>query len=294
MLDRNPFNNPNAGAQRSYVKWEAKTGVLACVDPNEGGTRNEVQPGTQVIFDNGATCCGHVRFSQYAEFLAPRGQPEPQVPDDVVDARLATKLMVVVQGHGGLRPWVVTGDIALIQMSNFCRLAELRPEAALGQIPIAIFRGKIPRPTANGLFFAPVFELIDFIDRDENFFGPRIVPPPPQRVETMPPAPQIAAPSAVAEMPVAVKSIAETFAPMPQPSPAQALTPPWEVAHQAPVATTAAPQAPPASAVPWIAPAAPWPGPAPAPVAPAAAPASSSPAGSQPLPSTYKPFKRPY
>jgi hypothetical protein len=233
---------------------------------------------------------------------------EPEAPADIpaADLRMATKLMVVVQGFGGLRPWLCTGDILLIRAASFCRLAELRPEAALGQIPSFLFRGKTPTPTANGLFFAPVFELIDFIDRDEDFFGPRIVPPPPQRVETMPPAPQIAAPSAVAEMPVAVKSIAETFAPMPQPSPAHALTPPWEVAHQAPAATTAVPPAPPASAVPWIAPAtpsasaAPWPGTASTPAASSApaysVPPSIPPAGSQPLPSTYKPFaaKRPY
>jgi hypothetical protein len=52
------------------------------------------------------------------------------------------------------------------------------PEAAAGQVPVLRAVDVTTIPSAKGVNFAPVFALLQWIDRDESVFGPRTVAAP--------------------------------------------------------------------------------------------------------------------
>jgi hypothetical protein len=208
MFD-NPFlsDTPLGGGYQPSLRLDAKRGELYTVDPGGPGEdprRTTVPIGTLVIIDFGCTLLGGVIFKpKFMERLVPLGAAMPTFPDNE-PWQMATRLQVVVDGHGGLRSWLITGKIITRQMAQLRVLFGYRSEAAHGQIPVFKLTGFAPAQTEYGTFYTPILELVGFTDRDEGTYGPRLVPPPPPilAASVVPPAlPEPTDPNASHEAP---------------------------------------------------------------------------------------------
>jgi hypothetical protein len=208
MFD-NPFlsDTPLGGSYQPSLRLDAKRGELYTVDlggPGEDPRRATVSIGTLIIIDFGCALLGGVIFKpKFTERLVPLGAAMPAFPDNE-PWQMATRLQVVVDGHGGLRTWLITGKIITRRMAQLRILCGYRLEAAQGQIPVYKLTGFAPAETEYGTFYTPILELVGFTDRDEGTYGPRLVSPPPPilAASAVPPAlPEPTDPNAAHEAP---------------------------------------------------------------------------------------------
>jgi hypothetical protein len=182
----NPFVNPSAGPGgfKPSIRIDAVRGRWICIDPTgPGEPRNPVPVpvGTHLILDAGMILFGAVVFTpKFKELLAPLGAKEPVLPANAENEgwQAATRTQCLVEGFG-LRALLITGTIALNAMSQIHQLFTYRREAQEGRLAVYRIREFVPVTVSYGVFHAPVLELIDFVDRNIEIFGPRITPPPP-------------------------------------------------------------------------------------------------------------------
>jgi hypothetical protein len=81
----------------------------------------------------------------------------------------------------GLAQWTIGGSIAQNTVIDIYRQFQYAREAAEGKLQVCRLRPsrQIAIASRNGeLHYAPVLEIIGWVEREEGKFGPRIVPPP--------------------------------------------------------------------------------------------------------------------
>lgn len=283
----NPFLSNSSGptSRGSAVRWDAKTGTFAAFENGLG--MGEIAPGSGIVIDTGAYEVGAVAFNsdtfgKYKEFMFPRGEAM-NIPDHP-DLKAATKLPVVVEGlDDNKRVWLVTGQILLNATSDAVRLASFKREACEGQIPMYRYTGSKTISTNYGDFFAPILQLVGFVERDEAFWGPRTVAPPTAMLSAAEAARKIEQ-AALAPAPQPVVSpvaAAEPEPPPPSPAPKPAIAAKKTVPWNGPTKARAAPA--PTPAQPWATEEDEDEGPAPPPASVQAAPKGNKPFAKKPF-----------
>jgi hypothetical protein len=206
----------------------AYTRVVGVRDPNSGQYVSRSTPvpiGTPVALDFGAVEHGPLRYNSFDDsYLVPGNQPPPALPDSTYV--LAVRLPVLLP-PADLAQWTVGGKIAQTALHTLHLAFQQASEAAQGKLPVYRLRTSRQITIAsrnNEVHTSPVLELIGWIVRDEQRFGPRTVPPP---------LPLISGQPGMAALP-------ET--------PANTDTPPWE--EPASASASPPPSASPASPAP--------------------------------------------
>jgi hypothetical protein len=187
----NPFNNPNAGpgAFKPQFRPSSKLKRFVCVDPTRAGEQRNQYPvplNTRFIWDTRVIFHGFARMvkGHYAETLAPLGMPEPELPSnaDPAEWQPVAKSQVWVDAFderpGSLRQMSITGIIAMNAMAATYKLFGFHKEAQQGQLGVFAVHEFTDVETSYGIFGAPMLELVGFADRDDNLFGPPLIPPP--------------------------------------------------------------------------------------------------------------------
>jgi hypothetical protein len=226
----NPFDqHPAYGGStiamvRDAAQWEARQGRFCCFDPTASGgnsaNKHFVAVGKRVILDIGMNFDGAIAFKpKVLEIKSPRGMPPPALPPGTEswDWQPASWMQIVFEDFGRRR-LRINGKIFLNTMDSLLKYLDYISEVQAGKIPECIIGEPQVVPTDYGDFYAPVFEIVDYRDRDQDVFGPRIVPPPPPSIgggQSAPPLP----PPANDPTPEPVKP-ADEFKPEPDPGPA--------------------------------------------------------------------------
>ena len=144
--------------------------------------------GTQAIWDILFITAGFARpvKGRYADVRVPYGAPEPSLPagSDPEEFQPAMWSQMWVDGVQGrpamLRELSMLGQIiSLNAFHSLYTTISFKKEAQLGQLPVLRIHEFTPVDTAKfGTFGCPVLELVGFTDRDEDIFGPALIPPP--------------------------------------------------------------------------------------------------------------------
>jgi hypothetical protein len=225
----NPWDDLDSPADSSTPKADINTrdGKLLVTDPGSGGrgfVATEVPTDTMIAVDFGWIMLGSEQFQpRYRSHFAPLGAPAPQLPGGEIWAP-STRIQVWVNGHGGLRVLRVRGRIHLGRFKTLYQLFGYRPEAQTGKIPVYQFNGFEDISTDYGIYKAILLEQVDYIERDEEFFGPRLIPPPSPILVSGPRMPMLP-PATSAEQPPERPST-------PQSAVSQTPTPPAEAPAQ--------------------------------------------------------------
>jgi hypothetical protein len=203
----NPFTNPNAsGGFRPQLKVAARLKCFVIVNPTRAGearVEHPVPTGTNFIWDTLWIETGFARpvKGRYAETLVPLGFPDPPLPPNSDPAEWVpmTKSQVWLDGFEGhpaaLRVLSLTGIIAMNAMAGLLKQLSFRQEIQRGQLPVLRIAGFEDVETVNGIFGAPILELIGFVKRNEDTFGPPLIAPPAPMLCASHAAPQIPSPS---------------------------------------------------------------------------------------------------
>ena len=184
----NPFDDQAAGPGTFNPQFapKAQRKSFVITDPTPRGQPRldiPVPPGVRFVWDNLSLRAGYMRFKGgYAEVFQPLGTPvELPVGANEDDWQPATKSLVLLEAFGeyptSLRELTITGDICLRAMNTAFKLFGYNEAAQKGQIGIFKIHEFTDAPTAYGIYGAPRIELVDFIDRDEDF-GPALIAPP--------------------------------------------------------------------------------------------------------------------
>jgi hypothetical protein len=183
-LDQNPWDDLDTPADGSTPKLDinAKEGRLLATSPINGGRGfgvTEIPVKAHLALDYGWIMRGLEQFQpRYRSHFAPLGSPLPQLPEHEIWTP-STRIQAWVDGFGGLRILRVRGKIHLNRFKTLYQLFGYRPEAQNNKIGIYRYDGFEDISTDFGVYRGILLELVDFTDRDEGLFGPRITPPPP-------------------------------------------------------------------------------------------------------------------
>jgi hypothetical protein len=112
-------------------------------------------------------------------------------PDYVMVARLPVLLQ-----HHGLAQWTIGGVIAQNEVARVRLLYENSAEAARGELPVIVLLPSKQveiRARNNERHIAPQLDIIGWVPRSDDTFGPRIVPPPVPILPAGAAAPQLVA-----------------------------------------------------------------------------------------------------
>jgi hypothetical protein len=189
-LDNNPWDDLNSpvdptGPKLDINAREKKLYASGQAIGGRGFDKTEIAIGTRIAVDFGTILIGREQFQpQYRCVFVPLGSPLPSAPAEE-NWTPAIRIQVWVEGYS-LRLLRVRGKIHLMRFKSLFQLFGHRPDAQDNKIPVYKFCGFEAVPTDFGVFGGIILELIDFIDRDEEFFGPRITPPPPPLLSTGP------------------------------------------------------------------------------------------------------------
>ncbi len=122
-----------------------------------------------LAFDVGSIEIGWINFQSGAApsfDMVPYGQSMPARPDRNHKAGFRSKLW---DGRAGFsRSSTAGATVNAIEA----------PEAGAGQVPVIQLVDAVPITMQRGTNYAPLFELVCWVERDETVFGPRTVAPP--------------------------------------------------------------------------------------------------------------------
>lgn len=158
------------------------------------------------VMDFGSIEIGWIEFSKPPAFaVVPLGNPLPAKPGDGFKqgfrVKVAGKLLVAPDG-GIVREFSSTSNAVKTALDELHSAFEEAPEAAEGKIPVVAFQDtravKTQTPQGTTTNYAPVFGIVQWVDRPEAILGKRTVPPPVKQI-----APAVAS---VAAKPIPQKS----------------------------------------------------------------------------------------
>lgn len=168
-----------AGEFSPRLQYNAASGRFTRVDKTSDGTgiiRAEFAMNTPPTFalDIGSLEIGWLAFQTGAVsiIVVPFGQPMPQRPDRNHKAGFRAR---VCEGPG--RPsleFSANAGVTVNAVEALWDQLTATPEAASGKVPVV----KVVNTVSVGKYYAPVFELVQWIDRDAAVFGPRTVASP--------------------------------------------------------------------------------------------------------------------
>lgn len=199
----NPWDDLSSPSDASVPKLDINTrdGKLQAYDPGGSGFELlDVRINALLALDIGHIMTGREWFKPtYGSQLVPLGGQLPAPPSGV-EITPTTRIQVWVQGYGGLRVLRIRGKIHLGRFKNIYLLSTYRTEAQQGLIPTYVFKGFEDIQTSYGVYKGILLEPHDFIERDEEFFGSRLIPPPAPMLASSPQPKQLP-PGASAEPP---------------------------------------------------------------------------------------------
>lgn len=213
------------------IQYDARVGFWKVVkrvqDAGGNWSSDETAPFQKPTFiaDFGSLEVGYMKISSPPAFmLVPYGQPIPPQPQEVVkDANGKAKKAFMPGFRLKVCGKKTFGDDAAYHFASNAKtvmgpMEELyqafcaSPEAATGKIPAVANTGskiiEVQNPQGNSKFYAPVFEIVGWVDRPA-VFGDRTVPPPGAPAKAAAPAAapaQHVAPPAPKAAPVAEKA----------------------------------------------------------------------------------------
>jgi hypothetical protein len=172
------------------------TYVIGERDPDTGqfiAQHTPVPLGTKLVLDYGGAERGWLRFRPFDDAnLVPLHHAVPPPPDEGYTA--VVRLPVLLQ-QLGLAQWTLGGTIVQNAVHALHCAFEHAREAAAGQLTVYVLRPSRQIPIAsrnNEMHTSPVLEAIGWVERSDDTFGPRTVPPPLAVLAATPPRPQIA------------------------------------------------------------------------------------------------------
>jgi hypothetical protein len=197
------------GVFPTSLRWNAETGILAVsIYNSESGARElqEIalgQPATFVMdLATRERGYGLIKTGLYDMRLTPVRSPAPDLPDDP-EFKVAIGCWLWNPIHGELR---LEANAALIRdaVANVWDRAQFDPQAAEGLQPVVSFvsRVSILIKAVNKSFFAPVIDIVGWVERDKvpgwANRAPTVPPPvvPPLLTASSAPAPTPATPAA--------------------------------------------------------------------------------------------------
>jgi hypothetical protein len=193
---------------RKSIRPAAKERQFRCYDPSgrPGDPRDEfaLPVGHHLIWDIRCLADGRARMKKgaYAEWVSPLGQPEPPLPPGVDPSELQpiTVSQAWVDGlpdrPAALRRMSISGVICLNAMATLYQMAGYKREAQEGLLPVLEIHPFQDVETSYGVFGAPVMEIIGWIERNTDIFGPANIAAPVPVIGGSQPAPQIEPPAA--------------------------------------------------------------------------------------------------
>lgn len=200
------IGNGEGGQFLPRLAYNAKAGKLFKVDRVQGAdgwTSVETDlTMTQPTFaaDMGSIQVGWIYYSKQGmqSALVPAGHPrppKPASPGQTDDGKAASfkagfKLLVAGKAIGGLRE-ISGNSIAIVKGMNALHADfEAAPEAAAGKIPVIKMTRTVAEKSEFGTNYAPQFDIVAWVDRPADLFGPRTVPAPIQTVISYGPDPK--------------------------------------------------------------------------------------------------------
>jgi hypothetical protein len=186
----------NGGEFSPRIEYNAKSGRMSQVDRTADGTgtiKVDITSSLPVFAWDLATIeIGWANFQSGAApsfVMVPYGQPMPARPDRNHKAGFRSK---VWNGREPVaREFQATAGVTVTAIEELWDMLTAMPEAAAGQVPVIRLAGVVPITGRNGTNYAPLLQLVQWIDRDEAVFGPPTVAAPGA-------APIVAAPPAAA------------------------------------------------------------------------------------------------
>jgi hypothetical protein len=165
------------------IEYNAKSGRITRVDRTADGTDvikidlTMSQP--MFAWDLGSIEVGWINFQAGAApafDVVPFGQPMPPRPDRNHKAGFRSK---VWDGRdAAAREFSATAGVTVNAIEALWDLLAVAPEAAAGRVPVIQLVNVEPIASQRGTNYAPVFRVVQWVDRDERVFGPRTVATP--------------------------------------------------------------------------------------------------------------------
>jgi hypothetical protein len=180
------------------IEYNAKSGRMAQVDRTADGTgtiKVDVTASLPVFaWDLSTIEIGWANFQHGAApsfVMVPYGQPMPARPDRNHKAGFRSKVWNGREATA--REFQATAGVTVNAIEELWDMLTAMPEAARGMVPVIRLAGVVPITGRNGTNYAPQFQLVQWIARDDAVFGPRTVAAPGAAPIVAPPA--VAAPA---------------------------------------------------------------------------------------------------
>lgn len=165
------------------LEYNAKAGRVSTVDRTADGTgiiKIDVTMNLPMFaWDIGSIEIGWANFQTGAVpsfLMVPYGQPMPARPDRAHKAGFASKVWNGREPTA--REFRASAAVTVNAIEELWDMVTAMPEAARGMVPVVQLAGVVPIAGRKDTNYAPVFKLIQWIDRDEAVFGPRTVAAP--------------------------------------------------------------------------------------------------------------------
>jgi hypothetical protein len=204
IFDRHPAFGGGSGVMlQDQVTWDARKGRFYCFDPtvrpSDGSPagRRYLDLGLHWALDIGHHLAGAIAFKpRVLEVKVPYGAPPPALPPgtETYEWQMAEWMQVLIEGIGRRR-MRITGTGFLNVITGLIQYWGFIKEVQEGKIPSGISHEPTPFSTDYGDYFAPVWETTEYLDRDVDVLGPRIVPPPPPFISGGPSAQSLPPPA---------------------------------------------------------------------------------------------------
>lgn len=182
------MGNGDGGTFLPLVKYDARSGRMSLSDRVQGANGWESVDTDitreQPIFcmDFGSIEVGWIAFGKPPTFaVAPLGQPMPKRPEGP-DFKQGFRVKVAGKSMKGVREWSTTANAVKGAVEEIHTAFEAAPEAAEGKLPLVQFSDtkpiKTPTPGGSTTNYAPVLQIVGWVDRNADMLGPRTVPAP--------------------------------------------------------------------------------------------------------------------
>ena len=182
-----------SGQFLSHVRYDARAGKMFKMDKRADGGSDAVElpPGTRFAVDLGTFEAGYVAFTAQGpvRHMVPYTTdtalpPRPADLDSEGKPMFRPGFWTKICGTAvyGAREWFSNAAVLLGAMDDFWTTATASAEAAAGQIPLIAITGTVPVKSGSGARtstnYAPVIQIVGWVDRPEALLGPRTVPAP--------------------------------------------------------------------------------------------------------------------
>lgn len=180
--------NGEGGSFLPLVKYDSRSGRMSIVDRVQGANGWEsidtdiTREQPTFAMDMGRLEVGWIAFGKPPIFaVAPLGQPMPKRPEGP-DAKQGFRVQIAGKVLKGVREWATTAKCVISVIDELHTAYEAAPEAAEGKIPVVKFVDtkavKTQTPQGQTVNYAPVLEIVAWVERNADMLGPRTVPPP--------------------------------------------------------------------------------------------------------------------